>query len=355
MSREVPRVPLSEITAEEFRERYMVPNEPVLLTGAAQGWRATAEWIDHAGQPAVGELATLFPRSQVTVVDGAGRRQEMSLSEYSAWWAGRDGAAPLYLKDWHLPCHHPEYGAYELPEHVADDWLNEHWAASSGGGGGGGGGGGSDSGGDHRFVYVGPAGSRTALHADVFFSFSWSANVVGAKRWWLLPAAHRRLASDEATRPLAGRISQLPEAAALAVEVVQGPGELLFVPSGWFHEVENTADTISINHNWLNACNAHWGLLRLREVLRALRRRAPPPALPLQETADPCHKHSSNTRRSRSAVRPQLPPCRCSPLPPPQPTHQVLGAVRAGLGPDAADHELCMQLLRRRPSKGRAV
>ena len=122
MSREVPRVPLSEITAEEFRERYMVPNEPVLLTGAAQGWRATAEWIDHAGQPAVGELATLFPRSQVTVVDGAGRRQEMSLSEYSAWWAGRDGAAPLYLKDWHLPCHHPEYGAYDLPEHVADDW-----------------------------------------------------------------------------------------------------------------------------------------------------------------------------------------------------------------------------------------
>lgn len=41
--------------------------------------------------------------------------------------------------------------------------------------------------------------------------------------------------------------------------------------------------------------------------------------------------------------------------PTPQPTHQVLGAVRAGLGPDAADHELCMQLLRRRPSKGRAV
>lgn len=33
----------------------------------------------------------------------------------------------------------------------------------------------------------------------------------------------------------------------------------------------NTADTISVNHNWLNACNARWALLRLREVLAAVR------------------------------------------------------------------------------------
>jgi len=35
--------------------------------------------------------------------------------------------------------------------------------------------------------------------------------------------------------------------------------------------VLNTADTISVNHNWLNACNARWALLRLREVLAAVR------------------------------------------------------------------------------------
>ena len=36
-------------------------------------------------------------------------------------------------------------------------------------------------------------------------------------------------------------------------------------------QVLNTADTISVNHNWLNACNARWALLRLREVLAAVR------------------------------------------------------------------------------------
>jgi hypothetical protein len=38
---------------------------------------------------------------------------------------------------------------------------------------------------DYRFVYIGRAGSRTCLHADVVRSFSWSINVAGAKRYAL--------------------------------------------------------------------------------------------------------------------------------------------------------------------------
>lgn len=38
-------------------------------------------------------------------------------------------------------------------------------------------------------------------------------------------------------------------------EVIQNPNEAIFIPSGWFHQVWNTQDTISINHNWINACN----------------------------------------------------------------------------------------------------
>ena len=32
----------------------------------------------------------------------------------------------------------------------------------------------------------------------------------------------------------------------------QGPGELLFVPSGWHHQVENLTGCLSLNHNWFN-------------------------------------------------------------------------------------------------------
>lgn len=29
----------------------------------------------------------------------------------------------------------------------------------------------------------------------------------------------------------------------------------MFVPSGWYHQVWNLDDTISVNHNWFNGCN----------------------------------------------------------------------------------------------------
>ena len=35
---------------------------------------------------------------------------------------------------------------------------------------------------DHRFVYLGPAGSVTPLHTDTLHSYSWTANVAGCKR-----------------------------------------------------------------------------------------------------------------------------------------------------------------------------
>lgn len=30
------------------------------------------------------------------------------------------------------------------------------------------------------------------------------------------------------------------------------------MPSGWYHCVHNTKDTLSINHNWINRYNLHW-------------------------------------------------------------------------------------------------
>lgn len=37
-----------------------------------------------------------------------------------------------------------------------------------------------------------------------------------------------------------------------SIRVIQETGEAIFVPSGWYHQVQNLQDTISINHNWFN-------------------------------------------------------------------------------------------------------
>jgi len=261
----IPRVAFVTMTRAAFRE-YQRENQPVIITGVTERWRA-AEWVDSLGRPDVESLRRLFGGDEVTVHDGGHGTREMTVAGYASWWASRGGEeALLYLKDWHLAALHPQYEAYEVPLCLGEDWLNEHWQSPEQG---------QLGGGDHRFVYVGPRGSATALHADVLFSYSWSVNVVGRKRWRLVPASERRRVTDAGTQPLARWLREVPVAAGAPavpiVEVVQEEGELLFVPSGWYHEVENLDDCISINHNWLGAHAAHWPLVRLRETLDDVR------------------------------------------------------------------------------------
>ena len=51
-------------------------------------------------------------------------------------------------------------------------------------------------------------------------------------------------------------------------QVVQEPGEILFAPPYWHHQVENLTPALSINHNWLNAAGLHWSWGQLRAVQR---------------------------------------------------------------------------------------
>jgi len=93
-------------------------------------------------------------------------------------------------------------------------------------------------GGDYRFVYWGCKGSWTAVHSDVLNSFSWSFNVCGRKKWTFYQGG-------DANRD--GTSTQM-------LEVIQNQGEMMYVPSGWRHCVENLDETISVNHNWVMIC-----------------------------------------------------------------------------------------------------
>lgn len=103
---------------------------------------------------------------------------------------------------------------------------------------------------------------RTPFHVDVFSSFSWSTNIAGTKKWFFFPPGE-----EEKLRDSLGNIpfdleterhQQLIHAKIVRYfEVIQNAGETVFVPSGWHHQVWNLDDTISVNHNWFNACNIY--------------------------------------------------------------------------------------------------
>jgi len=96
---------------------------------------------------------------------------------------------------------------------------------------------------------------RTPLHSDVYGSFSWSSNIVGRKRWILIPAGQEEKLRTKGKIPSDLAKIDLVSIGINYLEVIQSQGEVIFVPSGWYHQVWNEEDTISINHNWFNGAN----------------------------------------------------------------------------------------------------
>ena len=303
-----------ELDLLTFNMNYLYLCRPVIIKGLTQNWKATHEWIDKRnGEVNIEFLDRKFGGSSVPVTeirrfgdDIISECIEMKLKDFCQWWTKRklrtsenfqmpsnnqwvgkrkdatdesqdlDKAnvncdCLLYLKDWHFASEHPNYTAYICPKYFEDDWINEwlldrkmkveegldeegngrglnHGIQAS-----------EISCSDYRFFYLGPAGSHTSLHADVFRSHSWSANLTGRKRWKLLAPEYCHKFENATTGALPRTFDDADnfnEISSHIMEVIQYPDETVFVPSQWWHTVENLDDCLSINHNWISSSSA---------------------------------------------------------------------------------------------------
>ncbi|KAL7606786.1 hypothetical protein Lser_V15G17263 [Lactuca serriola] len=281
----VDKVNGNELSYSNFVEKYLSKNEPVVITGLMDDWRACKDWVFDDGRPNLQFISSTFGTSKVQVADCGSRefteqkRFDMSVSDFIAKWVDfssvehdnpsinkLNGKTLLYLKDWHFVKEYPEYKAYTTPLFFHDDWLNlylDHYHMHED----------PDtyqkrddiSCSDYRFVYMGAKGTWTPFHADVFRSYSWSANVCGKKQWYFLSPNQHHLAFD---RNMKNTVYDIFEEVNETIfpnfkkttwlECTQDENEIIFVPSGWYHQVHNLEDTISINHNWFNGYNLSW-------------------------------------------------------------------------------------------------
>ncbi len=191
----------------------------------------------------------------------------------------------LYVKDWHID--QSDVIQVQVPVQFEDDWLNWYWQhirrdldSSE-----------SKCIDDYSFAYIGAKHSFTGVHHDVCYSYSWSMNVAGTKRWTLWPPEDNKmlfscksgeLVKDARRNKYESSAYPDLDVTDSRVTIVQRAQEVVFVPSGWYHMVENItatqedADvegvgdtegveedglTISLNRNWFNAIN-------LQEVVR---------------------------------------------------------------------------------------
>ncbi|XP_015600506.1 jmjC domain-containing protein 4 [Cephus cinctus] len=275
------------LTYNEFFWKCLRANRPCLFrSGLMENWPSKKRWRMPENAPNFELLRELFGTSSAIVVDctktiqlmDSGKAKTMNINDYLDYWidyrrSGYSKDMPLlYLKDWHCMIENPNVPVYEIPKYFASDWVNEYYVSSS------------STFGDYKFVYMGPKGSGTAFHMDVFGSYSWSANIVGKKLWHIfppgeetrLPNADGYFLYDSSTDE-EDTLSRIPTyqkhdlSSIKRYEIIQEAGEIVFIPSGWYHQVWNLEDTISLSHNWINSCNIWMVWLGLKKEMAAVR------------------------------------------------------------------------------------
>lgn len=78
----------------------------------------------------------------------------------------------------------------------------------------------------------------------------------GQKSWLILPPGEEEKLKDGLKNlPFSISKEMLDSNNVKYFDLIQESGETIFIPSGWFHQVQNTEDAMSVNHNWFNGCN----------------------------------------------------------------------------------------------------
>ncbi len=206
---------------------------PRLLRGWAGSWMAMEKWTPRFFTETYGELVVEVRRSRPEA------RRSITVADYFETVhevrGTRDG---WYLSDWKI------VGAiadlrrdYEVPE-VFRCWTERLPSQHNP---------------ELRWMYIGPEGSGKPLHRDVMTTAAWNAVISGRKRWRFYPPDQAALLYDGAVDVFAPDLQKHPRfREATAEEFVQGPGDLVFTPSGWWHQVENVEACISVTENFVN-------------------------------------------------------------------------------------------------------
>ncbi|WNG55110.1 cupin-like domain-containing protein [Archangium gephyra] len=239
-------------SAREVMDGYYLAHRPVILEGAMDGWPLMSRWTPH-------QLAERYGDVEVEVMMGREARTDHDLEPDACRTVMRFGefirrlveggpTNDLYLTGRNFALERPELRSLLEDVRYPKGLLRQ-----------------TDLPGAVK-LWVGPAGTLTALHHDlgsVLFG-----QVHGRKRFRLIPSfethfvySHRDVWSQvDAGHPDLERFPAYREADVL--ETVVGPGDLLLIPAGWWHWVESLDVSVSVTFQEfdLPEGNAWWAV-----------------------------------------------------------------------------------------------
>jgi histone arginine demethylase JMJD6 len=185
------------------------------------------------------------------------RPVRLSIADYLEYAHG--GAAaddnPLYLfEDTGSPAFSRVLGEYSVPKYF--DKRNDLFSVLT-----------EDERPPYRWLLLGSRRSGSAIHTDPLLTSAWNSSLHGRKRWLLFPPECRKVhLSPSALAELWPARLRGPSAwfehvlplvrsdgwrGSAPVEILQNPGETVYVPGGWWHVVLNLDDVaVAVTQNF---------------------------------------------------------------------------------------------------------
>jgi hypothetical protein len=228
----------SRISRHEFLERYYAANKPVILTGLLAGSSASQRWTPEYLGEICGEAAIQIMRGRDAdpryEVNSEAHKHESKLSDYVRMVLSGGPSNDYYLVANNGFFNRPETQALLDEAPALADYLDP-----------------SDRNGKVYF-WFGPAGSITPLHHDLMNILV--AEVYGRKRFILIPPEETvyvyngvGVYSDVDCKDPDYSRHPLYEYAS-PISVVLEPGDVLFIPVGWWHHVEALDTSIMLSY-----------------------------------------------------------------------------------------------------------
>lgn len=209
---------------------------PFVLEGYAKNWPAYTNWHPDFFASNYGDI------SVETTSCSNGRIKIFTLSDYFKYYIENPVDQHFYyLKNWVFEKDAPALlNDYSIPTFFKC-WTEKMPAESRP---------------KLRWLYIGPKGSSSQLHIDIVKSSAWNAVISGKKMWHFYSpdqiASLYNLRIDS-FNPDFDKFPRLAEIKPIVC--IQNPGDVVFTPSGWPHQVINIESSISITENFINEHN----------------------------------------------------------------------------------------------------
>jgi tRNA wybutosine-synthesizing protein 5 len=246
-SHDIERLPMKDLSDDSFIKRYVQTNRPVLITDGADGWPARRRWSSPYLRHVVGgkRISIKYNDSGVFDYNKHGPDERVNSLEVSM-----DRAISLIYSA-KAPRHYIQQASIgkSFPE-LASDIVVPSLITSR-----------------HKQhmenIWFGAKCCKTPLHYDIADNLF--SQIVGRKRVLLFPpeesghlypAVGATLAHCSRINVFDPDLQEFPlfqRALSMATDMVLEPGNMLYIPSRWWHAIESLDVSISVNIWWSGA------------------------------------------------------------------------------------------------------